>query len=121
MFVGTLPADQNVSNTGFNWAGRRWTTGGAAGAQDPVSRAALMMHERWLPDPGQPRLSPPRSSTNDHLDTGMAGSGCDSKAARQRALVTKGEKRRTAAKATRCFFRRYSPCQLISGADSSGS
>ena len=117
VFVGTLPADQNVSNTGFNWAGRRWTMVALPVPKNPVSRAALMMHERWhrIQDSlGFPASSP----TNDHLDTrdGRLWLRLEGRAL-QRALVTKGEKRRTAA-SDAVLFRRYRR-QLIPGADSS--
>ncbi|HEY7028288.1 MAG TPA: hypothetical protein VH438_11805 [Gemmatimonadales bacterium] len=117
VFVGTLPADQNVSNTGFNWAGKRWTMVALPVPSNPVSRAALMMHERWhrIQDSlGFPASSP----TNDHLDArdGRLWLRLEGRAL-QRALVTRGDKRRVAA-SDAVLFRRYRR-QLISGADSS--
>ncbi|HSE66036.1 MAG TPA: hypothetical protein VLB12_03565, partial [Gemmatimonadales bacterium] len=116
VFVGTLPADQNVSNTGFNWAGTRWTMVALPVPSNPVSRAALMMHERWhrIQDSlGFPASSP----TNDHLDTrdGRLWLRLEGRAL-QRALVTRGDKRRIAA-SDAVLFRRYRR-QVIPGADS---
>ncbi|HEU5154108.1 MAG TPA: hypothetical protein VFU03_05225 [Gemmatimonadales bacterium] len=116
VFVGTLPADQNVSNTGFNWAGTHWTMVALPVPSNPVSRAALMMHERWhrIQDSlGFPASSP----TNDHLDTrdGRLWLRLEGRAL-QRALVTRGDKRRTAA-SDAVLFRRYRR-QVIPGADS---
>ena len=115
--MGTLPADQNVSNTGFDWSGTRWTMVALPVPTDPVSRAALMMHERWhrIQDSlGFPAASP----TNDHLDTrdGRLWLRLEGRAL-QRALLTKGDKRRAAA-SDAVLFRRYRR-QLIPGADSS--
>lgn len=117
VFVGTLPADQNVSNTGFNWAGQRWTMVALPVPSNPVSRAALMMHERWhrIQDSlGFPASSP----TNEHLDSrdGRLWLRLEGRAL-QRALVTRGDKRRTAA-SDAVLFRRYRR-QLMPGADSS--
>jgi hypothetical protein len=100
VFVGTLPADQNVSNTGFNWAGRRWTM---VALPVPKTRISRGTHDAraLAPDPGQPRL-PASSPTNDHLDTrdGRLWLRLEGRAL-QRALVTKA---RSAAlrRATRC-------------------
>jgi hypothetical protein len=117
VFVGTLPADQNVSNTGFNWAGKRWTMVALPVPSNPVSRAALMMHERWhrIQDSlGFPLASP----SNEHLDgrDGRLWLRLEGRAL-QRALVSRGDKRRTAA-GDAVLFRRYRR-QLITGADSS--
>ncbi len=117
VFVGTLPADQNVSNTGFDWSGTHWTMVALPVPTNPVSRAALMMHERWHRI--QDSLGfPPASPTNDHLDTrdGRLWLRLEGRAL-QRALLTNGDQRRAAA-SDAVLFRRYRR-QLIPGADSS--
>jgi len=103
VFVGTLPADQNVSNTGFNWAGRRWTMVALPVPKNPVSRAALMMHERWhrIQDSlGFPARAPPTTISIP----GMAGCGCDSRAERYSEPWLPKARSAALPRATRCSF-----------------
>jgi hypothetical protein len=69
LFVGALPADQNVANTGVTWSGRRWTM--LVGPWVPTTRYErdrLIAHEifhRIQPQLGLDQAQGP----NDHLDT----------------------------------------------------
>jgi len=45
VFVGTLPADENIANTAVTWAGVRWVQLVWPLAADPAARDVTMMHE----------------------------------------------------------------------------
>lgn len=67
-FAGTLPASENVSNTGITWAGVRWMMVAWPTARDSLARAVLLPHElfhRIQRDLGFPDASP----GNTHLGT----------------------------------------------------
>jgi len=68
VFTGRLPADQNVANTAFNWAGVHWTMVAWPLPEEPHARVQLMMHElfhRVQESIGLPFSSP----ANTHLDS----------------------------------------------------
>lgn len=61
VFLGTLPAEINISNTAMNWAGVRWTMVMWPLPASPTARARLLMHEsfhRIQDDLGLPAMSP---------------------------------------------------------------
>jgi hypothetical protein len=47
VFVGTLPADENIANTATTWAGVRWVQLGWPLPADRQARGVLMMHEQF--------------------------------------------------------------------------
>jgi len=68
VFVGTLPAEFNIANTAFTWAGVKWTMVMWPPPADPLDRRMLLMHELWhriQDDLGFPSTGP----TNAHLDS----------------------------------------------------
>jgi hypothetical protein len=68
VFVGTLPADQNVANTAFTWAGVRWTQIIWPLPASAGDAAALMAHELF--HRVQVKLGFEGGSPgNQHLDT----------------------------------------------------
>jgi hypothetical protein len=69
MFIGTLPRDQNVANTAFEWGGVRWTQLQWPLPDDADVRHALLMHESFHRVQPQLRLPAPREADNAHLDT----------------------------------------------------
>ena len=117
VYVGSLPNDQNLANTAFEWAGRRWTMVLLPLPEDPRFRAALVMHELWhrIQDSlGFPGASP----TNDHLSSrdGRLWLRLEGRALEQ-ALRATADRRRVAA-TDAVMFRRYRR-SLIPAADSS--
>lgn len=69
VFVGTLPADVNVANTAFEWAGVNWMmVMTSAIPSDRHRRGGLLIHELW--HRRQAELGFPASgAANEHLDT----------------------------------------------------
>ncbi len=68
VFVGTLPADQNIANTSFTWSGVKWTMVVWPPPGDALDRGMLLMHELWhrvQDDIGFPSTGP----SNAHLDS----------------------------------------------------
>jgi len=68
VFVGMLPADQNVANTAVEWSGVRWTQMLWPLPDDERPRATLIAHElfhRIQPQLGLPKMS---EGDNAHLD-----------------------------------------------------
>jgi len=47
IFVGTLPAKENIANTAVEWAGIKWTMLMMPLPENKVRRANLMAHELW--------------------------------------------------------------------------
>lgn len=96
VFVGTLPNDVNISNTGIDWSGRRWTMIGWPLSDLPYTRGRLQMHEsyhRIQPQLGFNILDLPSA----HLDelNGRLWLRLEMRALAE-ALVQSGEKRKTA-------------------------
>ena len=69
VYVGVLPADQNVANTAFEWSGTRWTQMLWPLPENDGERATLIAHELF--HQLQPRLPIAKMSggENPHLDT----------------------------------------------------
>lgn len=69
VFVGALPADINIANTAFEWAGVNWMmVMSSAVPADRDRRGGMLMHELWHRQ--QAGLGFPASGAgNDHLDT----------------------------------------------------
>ena len=67
-FVGVLPADQNISNTAFDWSGVRWTQVLWPIIGDERLRGTIVMHELFHRI--QNRLDLPKVTEGDnaHLD-----------------------------------------------------
>jgi hypothetical protein len=68
VFIGVLPADQNVANTALEWSGVRWTQMLWPLPDDERLRATLIAHElfhRIQPQLGLPRM---HGGDNAHLD-----------------------------------------------------
>jgi hypothetical protein len=94
VFVGTLPADQNIANTAFTWAGVKWTMVAWPLPGDRLDRVRILLHELWhrvQDDLGLPSTGP----SNSHLD------GLDGRtwlrlewAALRKALESQGDDRR---------------------------
>ena len=117
IFRGTLPADQNVANTAFNWGGRRWTMVALPLPDDPAQRGALLLHELWhrLQDSlGFPASSP----SNEHLGRMDGRLWLRLEGHALAAALGSSGKTRTKAIADALAFRRYRR-SLIPGADSS--
>jgi len=69
VFVGSLPPDQNIANTSFDWAGVHWVQLGWPLPADRAARDILMMHELFHRISGQLALPPTTNADNPHLDT----------------------------------------------------
>ena len=69
VFIGSLPADQNVANTAFDWGGVRWTQLQWPLPDDHADRATLLMHESFHRVQPKLPLPAPREADNAHLDT----------------------------------------------------
>ena len=69
VFVGSLPLDQNIANTSFDWAGVHWVQLGWQLPADRAARDILMMHELFHRISGQLALPPTTNADNPHLDT----------------------------------------------------
>ncbi len=68
VWTGTLPEDQSIANTAFEWAGRRWTMVAWPVPSDRYARQQLLFHESF--HRLQPALNLPASDpANDHLAT----------------------------------------------------
>lgn len=68
VLVGTLPAEFNIANTAFSYAGVNWTMVIWPPPSDPAARGLLLMHELWhriQDELGFPSAGP----ANSHLDT----------------------------------------------------
>lgn len=103
VWVGVLPDDVTVANTGVNWAGRRWTMLMWPLPYGRYDRAVLMAHEmfhRIQDDLGLPASSPP----NEHLDRPDARLWLrlEWRALRE-ALLAEGEARETAVEDALAF------------------
>ncbi len=106
VFVGQLPASENVSNTAMDWAGVRWTMLRLPLPQDSDARARLLAHEMWHRI--QDRLKLPMASpANAHLDShdGRVWMILEWRAL-ARALQTGGAESQKAVKDA-ALFRRY--------------
>jgi hypothetical protein len=68
VFVGTLPADQNIANTAFDWGGERWTQMVWPLPVDAGERAILIMHERFHLVQPELGLAATGEGDNAHLD-----------------------------------------------------
>lgn len=68
VFVGMLPANQNVANTAFDWSGVRWTQMLWPIPSDERLRATLMVHELFHRIQGQLKLPAMKAGDNAHLD-----------------------------------------------------
>jgi hypothetical protein len=69
VFVGQLPAGENISNTSVEWAGVRWVEVGWPLPRSRDPRGALLLHEsfhRIAPEIGVPAVG---ELDNAHLDT----------------------------------------------------
>ncbi len=69
VFVGSLPPNQNIANTSFDWAGVQWVQLGWPLPADRGARDILMMHELFHRISGQLALPPATNTDNPHLDT----------------------------------------------------
>jgi hypothetical protein len=47
LFVGTLPASENVANTAFRWSGVLWAMVALPVPSDSLQRSVLLAHELW--------------------------------------------------------------------------
>ncbi len=68
VFVGSLPAEQNVANTSVRWAGVSWTMVRWPLPEDAFERDKLVIHESFHRIQEQLGLGGPDTS-NDHLDS----------------------------------------------------
>ena len=68
VFIGVLPADQNVANTAVDWSGVRWTQMLWPVPDDERLRATLMVHELFHRMQGQLGLPKHDVGENAHLD-----------------------------------------------------
>ena len=68
VFIGVLPADQNVANTAVDWSGVRWTQMLWPVPDDERLRATLMVHELFHRIQGQLGLPKHDVGENAHLD-----------------------------------------------------
>jgi hypothetical protein len=69
VFVGSLPSDESIANTSFDWAGVHWAQLGWPLPADRAERAILMMHELLHRLADQLPLPRPGNIDNPHLDT----------------------------------------------------
>lgn len=68
VFVGVLPAEQNVANTAVDWSGVRWTQMLWPIADDERLRATIVMHELFHRIQNQLGLPKMAGGDNAHLD-----------------------------------------------------
>jgi hypothetical protein len=68
VYVGYLPADQNIANTAFAWAGETWTQMIWPLPADRDERAILIMHERFHRVQSELGLAAAAEADNAHLD-----------------------------------------------------
>ena len=68
IFVGTLPAAENIANTAVTWSGVLWSEVAWPLPDDAKSRGVLLMHESFHRLQSQLKL-PMKNPGNDHLDT----------------------------------------------------
>jgi hypothetical protein len=106
LWVGTLPADQNIANTAFNWNGTKWTMVMWPLQEDRYARGRLMLHElfhRIQDDLGLPATD----SDNRHLAhrDGRTWLRMEWRALRE-ALIREGDER-VQAIADALVFRAY--------------
>lgn len=69
VFVGLLPAEQNVANTAVEWSGTRWTQMLWPLHAEPDARGTLIAHELFHRIQPQLKLPKLESGENAHLDT----------------------------------------------------
>ncbi|TWI01070.1 hypothetical protein IP90_02692 [Luteimonas cucumeris] len=69
VFVGLLPAEQNVANTAVEWSGTRWTQMLWPLHAEPETRGTLIAHELFHRIQPQLKLPKLESGENAHLDT----------------------------------------------------
>ncbi len=69
VFVGALPADQNVANTAMEWSGTRWTQMLWPLHAEPDTRGTLIAHELFHRIQPQLKLPKLESGENAQLDT----------------------------------------------------
>jgi hypothetical protein len=67
--VGSLPRDESIANTSFDWAGVHWMQLGWPLPADRAARVILMMHELFHRLAAQLPLPRPDNVDNPHLDT----------------------------------------------------
>lgn len=68
VFVGTLPAEENVANTATRWGGVDWTMVRWPLPENPLERDSLLIHESFHRIQDDLGLGGP-DTANDHLDT----------------------------------------------------
>lgn len=68
VFVGTLPAEDNVANTATRWGGVSWTMVRWPLPENPLERDSLLIHESFHRIQDGLGLGGP-DTANDHLDT----------------------------------------------------
>lgn len=73
VFIGKLPLNFNISNTSFEWNGKKWTMvmWNALSATDKYSRDQLLIHESWHRIQNEIGIKP-LMPENTHLD-GLQG------------------------------------------------
>ena len=68
VFVGVMPADQNIANTAVEWSGRKWTQMLWPLPDDERLRATLVMHELFHRIQDRLGLPKQRDGDNAHFD-----------------------------------------------------
>jgi len=73
VYIGKLPLNYNISNTSFDWNGKKWTMvmWNALSSTDKYSRDQLLIHESWHRIQNEIGIKP-LMSENTHLD-GLQG------------------------------------------------
>lgn len=69
VFIGTLPADENIANTATTWAGVRWVQLLWPLPAEPAARDVLLMHEQFHRVADQLALPALIAKLPEHLDT----------------------------------------------------
>jgi hypothetical protein len=97
VFVGTLPPQENASNTSMTWLGIQWTMLQWPLPEEPFERDKLIIHESFHRIQDQIGLGGPDTS-NNHLDTrdGRIWMQLEWRALKA-ALLERGDSRRKAA------------------------
>ncbi|MDB4911695.1 MAG: hypothetical protein JWO39_2518, partial [Gemmatimonadetes bacterium] len=68
VFIGVMPADQNIANTAVEWSGLKWTQMLWPLPVGERLRATLMMHELYHRIQNRLGLPTQRDADNAHLD-----------------------------------------------------
>jgi hypothetical protein len=69
VFIGKLPADENIANTSTTWAGVRWVQLLWPLPTEPAARDVLLMHEQFHRVADQLALAKLDAKLPEHLDT----------------------------------------------------